>query len=253
MSLLKFLTAGPSFDGRREITNRYRMRPENLLPKFISPKNPFAQPPKPEAVRPAPAAAKLETGSLFGAEPCQPPAAQVAAPTVTPVAVPVATPPAVPPCENKASLPRASRAVKVEMKQPEPKPAARPVAIEPTAAPVPAPVTAPAKLQKTVREPRRWFGWIGWLNPLRLLRRKPSSTQSRSRGVAGRPVQAELTLDRVQPVRNDLKDADLEIVPGRLMGLPSGASPVLGNPARPDHSGFSRMTNRIFGLEHTHI
>jgi hypothetical protein len=56
----------------------------------------------------------------------------------------------------------------------------------------------------------------------------------------------------VQVVRNDLRETDLEIVPGRLMGLPSGASPVLASVARPESSGLSRLASRIMGVEQTH-
>ncbi len=92
MSLLRFLATGKSLVGMKEITSRYRMRTPNLLPKFVSPKNPFAvasktvpaktAPPKPgtAAVSPVPAPAssgpepvKMETAPFLIASQNRPP------------------------------------------------------------------------------------------------------------------------------------------------------------------------------------
>src|SRR5579863_3845738 len=98
MSLLKFLTAGPTFTGLRDNGKSYKMA--NPLPKFISPKNPFAQPAPKTVVNVAPAA-KLETGSLFEAAPARP----AAEPVVR--------------REIKVSVPRTIQPVKVEIKRVE--------------------------------------------------------------------------------------------------------------------------------------
>ena len=80
-----------------------------------------------------------------------------------------------------------------------------------------------------------------------------SGMASRASRAGRKPVQTELSLDRIQVVRNDLRDTDLEIVPGRLMGMPSGASPVLASVMRPESTGLGRLASRLMGVEQTHI
>jgi hypothetical protein len=66
------------------------------------------------------------------------------------------------------------------------------------------------------------------------------------------PVQEELSLDRIKVMRNDLSDADLEVVPAK----PSAAT-VAAVSARPveDVSGaksaWGRVTTRILGAGKT--
>src|SRR3954447_18075211 len=57
MSLGKLLAAGRGLMGIRDNGSRYRMRTENLLPKFGSEKNPFGTSPVPEVAKPEPAKA----------------------------------------------------------------------------------------------------------------------------------------------------------------------------------------------------
>jgi hypothetical protein len=91
------------------------------------------------------------------------------------------------------------------------------------------------------------------LNPLSLL------PPRRGEGGRGRParkhVQTELTLEKVRVVRNDLSDADFEIVPGRLMGLPSGASPILSHAGSSagEPGTWSRLTSKLMGAQHAEI
>jgi hypothetical protein len=97
MSLGTFLAAGKSCIGMKDSLSPYRMRPQNLLPKFVSEKNPFAHladataPPASTAVSPVsapvPAAApKLVTRSLFDPPPANPPVRELSA--MKPVAIP---------------------------------------------------------------------------------------------------------------------------------------------------------------------
>jgi hypothetical protein len=222
MSLLRLLATGKSLVGMPNTNSRYQMRTRNLLPKFGSAKNPFAPPPPPSSESPGPTnnstPAKLETASLFE------PAAPEAVPTkpVKPVAVK----------ESKTPPPQAA--------VPAP-----PVKVEARQATKPAPVAPSGK-------PTRVAGWVKKLNPLSLL------PPWRGDGNRGRParkhVQTELTLEKVRVVRNDLSDMDFEIVPGRLMGLPSGASPILSH--QPDNSGpgaWSRLTSKFTGAQHAEI
>ena len=254
MSFSKLLASGKSLVGMPDNASRYRMRTQNLLPKFVSPKNPFAQPaPKPAApAAPATGAARMETAPLFEAERAEDEAAR----------------------EIKVNMARPSEAVKVEIRQAETRttttpPRTRDETINPEVkAPLAAPKerttnldfkapSAPSRTRdgkmRPVKKSRDWFGWIKKLNPLAFLHLGRSSGMA-SRGRVGKShVQAELSLDRVQVVRNDLRDTDLEIVPGRLMGMPSGASPILMNSARPDTKGWSRLATQLMGVEQTQI
>ena len=72
-------------------------------------------------------------------------------------------------------------------------------------------------------------------------------------------VQGELSLDRVKPVRNDLSDTDLELVPAKPvvkvrepqnvfaapMPTPAPAA-AAATPVPPKESWFSRLTTRLF-------
>lgn len=50
--------------------------------------------------------------------------------------------------------------------------------------------------------------WVSKLNPVSIFRAEPSTVDKNSR-----PVQVELSLEKVKVVHNDLTDADVEIVP----------------------------------------
>jgi hypothetical protein len=220
MSLLRLLATGKSLVGMPDTNSRYRMRTQNLLPKFGSAKNPFAPPP-PSMESPGGNVnvppAKLETASLFE------PAAQEPVPA-------------------KPAKPAATKESKTPPRQPvNPAPSAK---VEAKTAASPAPVVPSSK-------PGRLAGWVKKLNPLSLL------PPRRGEGGRGRParkhVQTELTLEKVRVVRNDLSDNDLEIVPGRLMGLPSGASPILPHPANSGPGAWGRLTSKFLGAQHAEI
>jgi hypothetical protein len=214
MSVLRLLATGRSLVGLKEPVSPYRMRTQGLLPKFGSSKNPFAAPTRPE---PPAAPARQETGTLFEAEPKPQP--------VTPTPVKPAKP-----VRAVAAAPMAAAAVV------EPKP------------PGPARVD-PAALAKS----SSIWGWVKQLSPRSLLvRRGPGAPKSARSWPSHRPVQAELSLDKVKVVRNDLTDTDLEIVPARLMGLPSGASPVLSQSGKSEPAAWDRLASRFFGAEKTH-
>ncbi len=89
------------------------------------------------------------------------------------------------------------------------------------------------------------------MNPLSYLPAKWGES-NRSRPTR-KAVQTELTLEKVRVVRNDLSDTDLAIVPGRLMGLPSGASPVLPHPDRSGPGAWGRFTSKFMGAEQPQI
>ncbi|MCX6930379.1 MAG: hypothetical protein NT154_45310, partial [Verrucomicrobia bacterium] len=60
------------------------------------------------------------------------------------------------------------------------------------------------------------------------------------------PVQGELSLESIKVVRNDLSDADLEVVPARPPAAPASpaAGPKTGTPVA--QSTWGRVTTRIF-------
>jgi hypothetical protein len=116
-----------------------------------------------------------------------------------------------------------------------PAPAAEPVARATQRA---ANATRPAstRLRQTVQRLR---DWCVEANPLPGLAGPARSAVRPPPRFTGAPIQSELTLDEVKVVRNDLSDADLEIVP---------AKPVRRADAAPrrEENTWSRLTTRIF-------
>jgi len=67
------------------------------------------------------------------------------------------------------------------------------------------------------------------------------------------PVQGELSLDKIRVVRNDLSDADLEVVPAASPAALASAAPGLqtGERAGVAESTWGRVATRIFGAGNT--
>ena len=84
--------------------------------------------------------------------------------------------------------------------------------------------------------------WISKLNLISIWRHSPSPAPQKNQC----PLQAELSLDRVKVVHNDLSDADVEIVPIKSRPAPEAAEPVL-TPAAGEDS-WSRLSAKIFGV-----
>lgn len=168
MNLGKLLAAGKSIiGGRGEIS--YRISNRAYMPKFISPKNPFAPPVKAEPVP------KAEV------TPAKPGMASAGAKT------------------QKLPL-----------------------------------FPAPALRKRT---------WAGKLNPLSLWRGFRSAAPPK----AQRPMQAELSLDRVKVVHNDLTDAEVEVVPIKSRTVSEPETPILPPAAAGD--SWSRLSAKIFGAK----
>jgi len=168
MNLGKLLAAGKSIiGGRREIS--YRICDRVYLPKFISPKNPFAP------------AVKAEPAPRVKAAPM------------------------------KRAL--ASGGAKTQK----------------------LPVFSAARPRKR--------NWISKLNPISIWRgsRFPAPPKAQC------PLQAELSLDRVKVVHNDLTDADVEIVPIKSRTMSEAEAPIL-SPANPGDT-WSRLSAKIFGAK----
>ena len=60
-------------------------------------------------------------------------------------------------------------------------------------------------------------------------------------------MQAELSLDRVKVVHNDLTDADVEIVPIKSRTMPEPQAPIL--PPANQGDSWSRLSAKIFGAK----
>ena len=67
------------------------------------------------------------------------------------------------------------------------------------------------------------------------------------------PVQGELSLDRIKVVRNDLSDADLEVVPAKVPTAPASSEPALrtGKEAGVAESRWRGATAGLFGAGKT--
>jgi hypothetical protein len=125
--------------------------------------------------------------------------------------------------------PAASEAASPRQAAPAPESVAR--AKEPAASPTP---PATARLRQAVR-------WLRELcveaNPIPRLAGPVRSANTALPSFTGAPIQSELSLDEVKVVRNDLSDADLEIVPAKPVRR-AEAAPV------PEENSWSRLIPR---------
>ncbi len=158
MKLGTLLAAGKSLALGRRGESPYRADKQIYLPKFGSPKNPFASANQPGGATP--------------------PEETAAAPVKTPITVVAAK------TQKLPTFSPAPRAVNN-----------RSAALEKPAGPVP--------------RPRHSLRCMGKLNPFA----SDSAFLAARAGNAKAPVQAELSLDAVKVLRNDLSDVDVEVVP----------------------------------------
>ncbi|MGN6642207.1 MAG: hypothetical protein ACTHKU_04330 [Verrucomicrobiota bacterium] len=172
MSLGRLLSSGKSLVGLHDPESRYQMRPQNLLPKFGSDKNPFTTA-KPQSLKP-------ESAGKFAVTARSMSSAEVAA----------------------AKLKETKRLPAVKaIKQPVP--------------------TGPSLKTVALSRLAGIAGWAKKLNPLSwLARRKTAAAKTTAPGFEKAPVQAELSLDKIKVMRNDLSDADVEVVPAKISVKP---------------------------------
>jgi hypothetical protein len=85
--------------------------------------------------------------------------------------------------------------------------------------------------------------WPGKINPLSFWRSVRASAPPKT----PRPLQAELSLDRVKVVHNDLTDADVEVVPIKSRTGPEAESPLI--PSARTADSLSRLSAKIFGVK----
>ena len=184
MKLGTLLAAGKSLALRRRGQSPYRTDKQIYLPKFGSPKTPFAS-------------ANQSGGAI-------PPEEVAAAPVKTPITV------------------VAAKTQKLPTFSPAPR----------AASPQSATSKRPARLRVKSGQPMKW---LSRLNPFV----SASAFSAARSGNVNPPVQAELSLDSVKVLRNDLSDVDIEVVP--LKSRPAAG----GETAR---RGLERKTWGPFGV-----
>jgi len=178
MKLGTLLAAGRSLALGRRGESPYRANKQYYLPKFGSPKNPFASANQPgEAISPEEAAA---------------------APVKTPITVVAAKTQKLP---TFSPAPRAANNQSTTAERP--------------ASPSPNPVHS--------------LKWISRLNPFA----SGPALRAAGRKTATLPVQAELSLDAVKVLRNDLSDVDVEIVPLKSRPASDAREPGPGTARKP--------------------
>lgn len=72
----------------------------------------------------------------------------------------------------------------------------------------------------------RMAGWVKRIHPLGWLRRRATAPKPAVPRFDKAPVQAELSLDRIRVVRNDLSETDVEVVPAKI-SVDAKAEPVV--------------------------
>jgi hypothetical protein len=193
MSLVRLLTTGKSLVGLGEPAARYRMRDRFLLPKFGSAPNPFAEAGGPKAV---PAMTETATTPSPVAKYQMTPAELAAARLKETKRLPAVTIAAMQAAD--AQLAEAEAAMTPRFRE-----------------------QAAGLASLAVRAPIGWArGWFAKLNPLRLLDRRSAASKPPIPVFGKTPVQAELSLENIRVVRNDLNESEVELVPAKAVARP---------------------------------
>src|SRR5579859_1432490 len=255
MSLMRLLTTGKSLVGMQDNLSRYRLTKQRLLPKFNSKKNPFAPSVKAEPAKPAadevpPAAA--ETGPFFENKTGDP-AASAGARSIE---------------RDSAGASPFHRGGVESISVPPAKTGAKAdgvTAVVPPREPVLANRNGQRDLAPPLAARSRKSALAGnWLKVAGLLSGRLARKQKTSGPKPARkPVQCELSLEKVKVVRNDLSDTDLEFRAARKPAPPADAGPAGAssrpqaevsypfvrpplNSTRPEPTAWVRLTSRFF-------
>jgi hypothetical protein len=213
MSLLRLLTAGRSLVGLKKTEVRYHLPGGKALPKFGSKKNPFRATVRPEKAEPSQESSKQQQESSTGAN--------------------GAADQKVCACASAAEKrPRAAEA----RDQKDSVNGAEERAVRERKAPDSSLGTTEKRRSSAVKAFLLWG------------RAKKGKVRGSS---ATTPlVQAELSLDRVKVVRNDLSESDLEIVRASQLPAPKGSGPV--EPVAPKAANalpaWGAAAGRLLGL-----
>jgi hypothetical protein len=192
MSLLRLLTAGKSLIGVQQATGRYRLPDPRSMPKFGDGK-----------IKTRPAKVESEARPAGGTAEQMNRAAAIAVAEKLETELTVS---AAAPAPARASEPRqamAEMAGPAEARTQEPQTEKSPEAVS----------TSPGAETKTPGK-RSGNGWISKLSSLKKIWQRNEARASKPRPEL-RPVQGELSLDKIKVVRNDLSESDLEVVPLR--------------------------------------
>lgn len=188
MSLMQLLTTGKTLVDLKNSTGRYHMPGKNYLPKFGSAKNPFKSPAKP-----APEQGGVET---------------MAKPLVRAARVPAAN------LKETQRLPALSAKLKETKRLPF--------------------VAARHGVASQTPQLKRWEIFLDWagvmlekLSPARWSLGKKSPAKPAVPRFDKPVVQGELSLENLKVVRNDLNDADLEVIPARTLSQGTNFKPAL--------------------------
>jgi hypothetical protein len=234
MSLGRLLSSGKSLVGLS--SSRYQLR-TGSLPKFESGKNPFARPATEpgdkEELSPAEAAAAdLKKTQRLPVLPPKPSIPGEISQPAKPAEIRVNPPIRVPlPYEAKPAIP--ARALN-ENSQADQSPST-------AGAASPSPVgreRASGKSEQS-QPPAIVTHWLKKLNPLVWFGdRKPAEPKPAVHRFDKKPVQGELSLENIKVMRNDLSDADVEVVPKKALPmqdipLPGASAAAMAIPELP--------------------
>ena len=196
MSLMQLLTNGKTLVDLKHSTNRYHMPGKNFLPKFGCAKNPFATPEKIE-----PVAAVIVPVVAVEAKP-----KPYARPAKIPVKIPVVN------LKETQRLPVLSAKMKETKRLPF--------------------VAARNGVQPQSAEQAWWESFLDWAGvamakPAAWWSQRKSPVKSAIPRFVKPVVQGELSLENIKVVRNDLNDADMEVVPAKTFTGETNFKPAL--------------------------
>ena len=100
---------------------------------------------------------------------------------------------------------------------------------------LPATSSTPSVVKRAASLGESLSGWF---------QRKPASSKPR---VVPGFVQGELSLAKVKVVRNDLIDADVVVIPVRVMGQPAEASVEQASKTSRTGAGWTQLADRVLG------
>ena len=196
MSLMQLLTNGKTLVDLKHSTHRYHMPGKNFFPKFGALKNPFTPPEKNE-----PAAAVIAPAIAKEAKP---------KPYTRPAKIPVKIPAVILKATQRMAV--LSEKLKETKRLPF-------VAARKSAAPQPA---SPAWWEKFLDEAGAVMSKLaGWWS------QRKSPVKPAIPRFDKPVVQGELSLENIKVVRNDLNDADLEVVPAKTFTGETNFKPAL--------------------------
>jgi hypothetical protein len=227
MSLVRLLTAGKSLIGLKDAENRYRMSDPRVMPNFGSGQNRFNSKARPDLTQRA--TPPLMQSPASAAEPATSAASRLSSSAARGQGTIASTRPD---DSSDSSAPKPGTG-------PESSPGAKL-----TILPMPRRETGASPSSDGER-----LGWIGgWTSKLSaLIRRAPrNAAKSGIPRLEQGPVQGELSLERVQVVRNDLSEEDLEFASPKAPEKASANGTQPAEKTEPAQTAWERVSTRVF-------